>query len=306
VATEEAELERLDDLYRRGLKNGLDVEKVGPEGLKDLEPHASGVAALHVRSTGMVDYAGVTRAFAREAEGLAGELRTGVAVEGISETTDRAQVRTPAGTFEARLLVSCAGLQSDRLAAVSGLRADVKIVPFRGEYYELKPHKRHLVKNLIYPLPDPAFPFLGVHFTRMVDDVVEAGPNAILGLAREAYRKKAFDFRDVAEILTYPAVWRLARRYWRTGATEILRSISKGAFTRGLRKLVPEVEKNDLVPAEAGVRAQALTKEGGLVDDFLIVEGKSSVHVLNAPSPAATASIPIGEYIADRVSDRRS
>jgi len=213
VATEEAELERLDDLHRRGLKNGLDVEKVGPEGLKDLEPHASGVAALHVRSTGMVDYAGVTRAFARQVEGLGGELRTGVAVEGISETTDRAQVRTPAGTFEARLLISCAGLQSDRLAAVSGLRADVKIVPFRGEYYELKPHKRHLVKNLIYPLPDPAFPFLGVHFTRMVDDVVEAGFNAILGLAREAYRKTAFDFRDVAEILTYPAFWRLARRY---------------------------------------------------------------------------------------------
>ena len=300
MATEAAELERLDDLHWRGLKYGLDVGKVGPEGLKDLEPHASGVAALHVRSTGMVDYAGVTRAFAREVEGLGGELRTGVAVEGISETTDRAQVRTRIGTFSARVLVNCAGLHSDRLAAMSGLRPDVKIVPFRGEYYELKPHKRYLVKNLIYPLPDPAFPFLGVHFTRMIGGAVEAGPNAVLGLAREAYKKTAFDPKDIAEILTYPAFWRLAGRYWRTGAAEVLRSISKGAFTRGLRKLIPEVEEKDLVPAGAGVRAQALTKKGGLVDDFLIVEGNSSIHVLNAPSPAATASILIGEHIAER------
>jgi len=302
VATEMEQLGRLEDLRRRGLENGLEVERVGPEGLNDLEPHASGVAALHVQSTGIVDYADVARAFAREVEDLGGELRTGAAVEGISETTDEVRVRTREGTFRTRVLVNCAGLHSDRLAAMSGLRPDVKIVPFRGEYYELRPHRRHLVKNLIYPLPDPAFPFLGVHFTRMIGGAVEAGPNAVLGLAREAYKKTSFDPKDIAEILTYPAFWRLARRYWRTGAAEILRSISKGAFTRGLRQLVPEVEEEDLVPAEAGVRAQALTRKGGLADDFLIVEGKSSVHILNAPSPAATASVPIGEHIAERAS----
>jgi L-2-hydroxyglutarate oxidase len=301
VATERGELERLDNLRRRGLENGLVVEMLGPEGLKDLEPHATGLAALHVASTGIVDYAGVAEAFAGEVEERGGELRTGAAVEGIEETTDGVRVHTPAGTFEACVLVNCAGLHSDRLATMSGLRADVKIVPFRGEYYELKPHKRYLVRNLIYPVPDPAFPFLGVHFTRTVDGTVEAGPNAVLGLAREAYKKTAFDLGDLAEVLTYPAFWRLAGRYWRTGAGEILRSLSKGAFVRGLKCLVPKVEKEDLVPAEAGVRAQALTRKGGLVDDFLIVEGKSSVHVLNAPSPAATASIPIGEHIAERV-----
>jgi (S)-2-hydroxyglutarate dehydrogenase len=301
VATERGEMERLAGIHRRGLENGLAVEKLGPEELKDLEPHASGVAALHVPSTGIVDYAGVARGFVKEVEESGGELRTGVAVQGISETTDGARVHTLAGTFEARVLVNCAGLQSDRLAAMAGLRTDVKIVPFRGEYYELKPHKRYLVKNLIYPVPDPAFPFLGVHFTRMVDGVVEAGPNAVLGFAREAYKKTTFDFKDLAEVLAYPAFWRLARSYWRTGAAEVFRSLSKRAFVRGLQRLVPEVERDDLFPAEAGVRAQALSRKGGLVDDFLIVEGRSSVHVLNAPSPAATASIPIGEYVADHV-----
>jgi (S)-2-hydroxyglutarate dehydrogenase len=301
VATERGETERLAGIHRRGLENGLAVEKLGLEELKDLEPHASGVAALHVPSTGIVDYAGVARGFVKEVEESGGELRTGVAVIGISETTDGARVHTLAGTFEARVLVNCAGLQSDRLAAMAGLRTDVKIVPFRGEYYELKPHKRYLVKNLIYPVPDPAFPFLGVHFTRMVDGVVEAGPNAVLGFAREAYKKTTFDFKDLAEVLAYPAFWRLARSYWRTGAAEVFRSLSKRAFVRGLQRLIPEVERDDLFPAEAGVRAQALSRNDGLVDDFLIVEGRSSVHVLNAPSPAATASIPIGEYVADHV-----
>lgn len=299
VATERAELERLDNLYQRGLENGLKVEKLGPKGLKDLEPHATGLAALHVPSTGIVDYAGVARALAKEVEKRGGELRTGVAVEGITETTDKVRLFTPAGMFEARVLVNCAGLQSDRLAAIAGLETGVKIIPFRGEYYELRPHKRDLVKNLIYPVPDPTFPFLGVHFTRMVNETVEAGPNAILGLAREAYKKTAFDLYDAAEILTYPAFWRLARKNWRTGAGEIFRSLSKQAFVRGLQRLIPGVELDDLVPAEAGVRAQALTRRGGLADDFLIVEGKSSVHVLNAPSPAATASIPIGEHVAE-------
>lgn len=298
VATERDELERLDNLCQRGLENGLKVEKLGPKGLKDLEPHATGLAALHVPSTGIVDYAGVTRAFAKEVEKRGGELRTGVAVEGITETTDKVRLHTPAETFEARVLVNCAGLQSDRLAAMAGLETGVKIIPFRGEYYELRPHKRNLVKNLIYPVPDPTFPFLGVHFTRMVNETVEAGPNAILGLAREAYKKTAFDLYDAAEILTYPAFWRLAKKNWRTGAGEIFRSLNKQAYVRGLQHLIPGVELEDLVTAEAGVRAQALTRRGSLADDFLIMEGKSSVHVLNAPSPAATASIPIGEHVA--------
>lgn len=300
VATERGELERLDGIFDRGRDNGLAVERLGPEGLKDVEPYASGVAALRVPSTGIVDYAGVARAFAKEVEERGGVMRRGVAVKGITESTDGVKVHTPEGTFQARVLVNCAGLQSDRLAAMCGLKTDVKILPFRGEYYELKPHKRYLVKNLIYPVPDPTFPFLGVHFTRMIDGAVEAGPNAVLGLAREAYKKRAFDPKDVVEILTYPAFWQLARRYWRTGAAEVLRSISKGAFARGLRKLVPAIEAEDLVRAEAGVRAQALARKGGLVDDFLIVRGKSSLHVLNAPSPAATASIPIGRHIAER------
>jgi (S)-2-hydroxyglutarate dehydrogenase len=210
-------------------------------------------------------------------------------------------VRTAKGAFRARTLVNCAGLHSDRVARLCGVEAGVKIVPFRGEYYELRPEKRYLVRNLIYPVPNPNFPFLGVHFTRSIDGIVEAGPNAVLGLAREGYKKTDFDFGDFVEELTYPALWRLARTYWRTGIGEIHRSFSKKAFVRGLKKLVPEIEEEDVVPIAAGVRAQALRKDGAMVDDFLIAEGKNSVHVLNAPSPAATAAIPIGEEIAKRI-----
>jgi L-2-hydroxyglutarate oxidase len=199
------------------------------------------------------------------------------------------------------MLVNCAGLHSDRVARLCGVEPGTKIVPFRGEYYELRPERRHLVKSLIYPVPNPNFPFLGVHFTRSIHGTVEAGPNAVLGLAREGYKKTDFDFKDFVETLSYPALWRLARRNWRTGVWEIHRSLSKRAFVRGLQKLVPEVGRDDVVPIAAGVRAQALTKEGKLVDDFLISEGENSVHVLNAPSPAATAAIPIGQEIARRV-----
>jgi L-2-hydroxyglutarate oxidase len=302
VATEREELPLLERLYARGLENGLEVERVGPEGLRDLEPHAAGLAALRVLGTGIVDYAGVARAFAEEVEGAGGELRLGTKVTGIHENGDRAEVLTEGGSFSARVLVNCAGLHSDRVAALSGIRPGIKIVPFRGEYYELKPDRRHLVKHLIYPVPDPAFPFLGVHFTRMIGGAVEAGPNAVLGLAREAYEKSSFNARDIAEVLTFPAFWRLAMKHWRTGTAEVLRSWSKGAFARSLRRLVPEIEGDDLVPTEAGVRAQALTRKGGLVDDFLIVEGRRSVHVLNAPSPAATACLPIGRHVAEQAS----
>ena len=303
IAVEAGEMPLLDNLYERGLKNDLEVVKIGSEELKEIEPHASGLAAINVPSTGIVDFAKVAEAFAALVKEKGGQLRAGTEVKAISETDRAVVMRTNKGTFRARALVNCAGLHSDRVARLCGVDPGTKVVPFRGEYYELKPEKRYLVKNLIYPVPNPDFPFLGVHFTRSIEGVVEAGPNAVLGLAREGYKKTDFDFRDVIEELTYPALWRLARANWRTGIREIHRSLSKKAFVRGLKKLVPEIEERDIVPIPAGVRAQALKDDGALVDDFLIAEGKNSVHVLNAPSPAATASIPIGEEIARRVAE---
>ena len=304
VATEPGELPLLDALYERGLKNGLAVEKLDPTQLKETEPHASGLAALSVPSTGIVDYTRVARAFATLVEEKGGQLLTGTAVQGVSEGGHVVEVRTNRGLIRARTLVNCAGLHSDRVARLCGVDPGTKIVPFRGEYYELRSEKRYLVKNLIYPVPNPNFPFLGVHFTRSVEGMVEAGPNAVLGLAREGYKKTDFVLKDFVEELTYPALWRLAKTNWRTGVGEIHRSLSKKAFVRGLQKLVPEVAAGDIVPIAAGVRAQALTREGKLVDDFLISEGENSIHVLNAPSPAATASIPIGEEIARRTAER--
>jgi len=303
VAIEPGELPLLDALYERGLKNGLEVEKIGPGDLKEVEPHASGLAAIRVPSTGIVDFKKVAEAFAALVQEKGGELRPGTRVEDISERGREVVVRTNKGAFHARALVNCAGLYSDRVARLCGVEPGAKIVPFRGEYYELRPEKRYLVKNLIYPVPNPNFPFLGVHFTRSIDGMVEAGPNAVLGLAREGYKKTDFDLKDFVEEITYPALWRLARKNWRTGIGEIHRSVSKKAFVRGLKKLVPGVEEEDVVPIAAGVRAQAIKEDGALVDDFLIAEGKNSVHVLNAPSPAATASIPIGEEIAGRIAE---
>ena len=305
VATDPDELPRLDDLYERGLKNGLKVEKIRPDELEELEPHAAGLAALKVPETGIVDFTQVAEAFATVVEEKGGELRKSTEVEDVSETEDEVEISTSRGTFRARSLVNCAGLHSDRVALLCGVEAGVKIVPFRGEYYELKPEKRHLVKNIVYPLPDPSFPFLNVHLTRTVEGGVEAGPNAVLGLAREGYRKTDINIKDSFEALTYPGLWRLARTYWRTGIGELVRSFSRKVFTRSLKKLIPEVEEEDLAPIEAGVRAQALAKDGVLVNDFLIVDGKRSVHVLNAPSPAATAAIPIGKTIAERITERR-
>jgi len=304
VATEPGELQLLDDLHERGLKNGLAVEKLDPKQLKEAEPHATGLAGLSVPSTGIVDYTRVANAFATLVEEKGGQLRTGTRVQSVSETGSAVEVRTNRGVIRARTLVNCAGLHSDRVARLCGVDPGTKIVPFRGEYYELRPEKRYLVKNLIYPVPNPNFPFLGVHFTRSVEGMVEAGPNAVLGLAREGYKKTDFVLKDFVEELTYPALWRLARTNWRTGIGEIHRSLSKKAFVRGLQKLVPEVGAGDIVPITAGVRAQALTGEGKLVDDFLISEGENSIHVLNAPSPAATAAIPIGEEIARRIVER--
>lgn len=275
VATEESELPRLEELHRRAVANGVGVERIGPERLRQIEPHARGIAALHVPGTGIIDYAAVARRLAESVE-----VRCGIKIE---------SPRIPG----ARLVINCAGLYSDRLA-----RSRVKIVPFRGEYYAVR--RTSLVRGLIYPVPDPSFPFLGVHFTRMIGGGVEAGPNAVLAFSREGYRWRDVRVRDVLETLAYRGFRRLARRHWRMGLLEMWRSWSKPAFTRALKRLVPEVTADDLEPAGAGVRAQALDPEGGLVEDFRIEERPGEIHVLNAPSPAATASLAIGAYIASR------
>lgn len=300
VATRPEELPRLEELHRRGIANGTPgLEMIGPEALRELEPHAAGLRALRVASTGIIDYPAVARAYADEVRRHGGEVRTGVRVLRIRRDGGDWLVETTAGTERTRRLINCAGLHSDAIARLAGTPPPVRIVPFRGEYYELVRERESLVKALIYPVPDPAFPFLGVHFTRMVGGGVEAGPNAVLSFKREGYRRTDFDARDAWDTLSYPGFWRLARKYWRTGAGEFHRSFSKAAFVRALQRLLPDLREADLHPAAAGVRAQAIDPQGGLVDDFSIQAIGGIVHVLNAPSPAATASLPIGRAIAD-------
>jgi L-2-hydroxyglutarate oxidase len=302
VATRPEEAAQLEELERRGRANGLSgVRRISTGELREVEPHAAGVAALFVPETGIVDYREVAAAYAREIARLGGEVRTGVRVTGIERSTGgRVVVESIAGDLEARVLVSCAGLASDRVARMAGMEIDVAIVPFRGEYWMLAPERAHLVRNLIYPVPDPAFPFLGVHFTRRVHGGVEAGPNAVLALAREGYSKTSFDARDAVDIARWPGFWKMARRHWRAGMAEQWRSVSRAAFARACAALVPAVTEDDLAPGGAGVRAQAVLRDGSLVDDFAIAEAERMVHVLNAPSPAATASLAIGEETAKR------
>lgn len=300
VATSPEELPRLSALEERGRAHGLAVERLEGAGLKEREPHVEGIAGLWVPSTGIADYRAVARTLARLVAAAGGELRTLVRVTGARDLGDRHVLETSSGSVEARVLVNCAGLHSDRVARLAGARPGARIVPFRGEYFELVPHRRGLVKGLIYPVPNPDFPFLGVHFTRGVDGGVHAGPNAVLALAREGYRKTDLDLADLAETLAFRGFWRLAARHAGEGLREAWRSASKAAFVRSLQRLVPGVRAEDLVPAAAGVRAQALAPDGRLVDDFLIVEGPRAVHVCNAPSPAATASLEIGRAVAAR------
>jgi (S)-2-hydroxyglutarate dehydrogenase len=304
VATNEEEVPRLDELERRGQANGLGgVRRIGAEELREHEPHAAGIAALFVPETGIVDYKEVAQAYAREFARRGGELRTGALATAISRREQsRVIVESTAGAVEARVLVSCAGLASDRVARMAGLEVDVAIVPFRGEYWMLSPERSNLVKNLIYPVPDPAFPFLGVHFTRRIGSAhsIEAGPNAVLALKREGYTRTSFDARDAWDVATWPGFWKMAGKHWRAGMGEQWRSLSRSAFARACAALVPEITEHDLAPGGAGVRAQALARSGALVDDFSIAEGERMVHVLNAPSPAATASLAIGEEIATR------
>ena len=301
VATSEAELPALAELLRRGQANGVaGVVEAGPERLKEIEPHASGIRGLWVPGTGIVDYAAVARKYAELIAAAGGEVRLGTRLTGIRQDAAAEQILlTTAGEIRARLLINCAGLHSDRVARLGGARPDVRIVPFRGEYYKLLPDHRHLVKGLIYPVPDPRFPFLGVHFTRMIDGGVECGPNAVLAFKREGYTKTSFSLRDSVETFTYPGFWRMGLKYWRTGLGETYRSFSKAAFVRALQRLLPEIGAEHLEAGGAGVRAQALSADGALVDDFRIVRSGSAIHVLNAPSPAATASLCIGEQIAE-------
>jgi (S)-2-hydroxyglutarate dehydrogenase len=302
VATKSAQVPQLDELERRGHANGLrGVRRLSAGELRELEPHAAGIAALFVPETGIVDYREVAGAYKREIERLGGNLRTGERVLAIRPGESRVVVESTGGAFEARALVACAGLASDRVAKMAGLPvADVAIVPFRGEYCMLMPERAHLVRNLIYPVPDPAFPFLGVHFTRRIHGGIEAGPNAVLALAREGYSKRSFDARDVLAIGRWPGFWRMARRHWRAGLHEQWRSLRHMAFARACQELVPALAPGDLTAGGCGVRAQAVARDGTLVDDFLIAEGSRMVHVLNAPSPAATASLAIAEEIARR------
>jgi L-2-hydroxyglutarate oxidase LhgO len=300
VATRPDELPRLAELHRRGIANGTPgLELIGPERLREIEPHAAGRQALHVASTGIIDYVAVAQAYADIVRERGGTIRTGVRVLGIRRDGGEWVIETSAGAERARHLINCAGLHSDVMARLAGCAPPVRIVPFRGEYYELVKARERLVNALIYPVPDPAFPFLGVHFTRMVHGGVEAGPNAVLSFKREGYRRTDFDAREAWDTLSYGGFWRLARKYWRTGAGEFYRSFSKAAFVRALQRLLPELRLDDLHSSGAGVRAQAIDPRGALVDDFSIQVIGGVVHVLNAPSPAATASLPIGRAIAE-------
>jgi L-2-hydroxyglutarate oxidase len=304
VATSDDEVPRLDELERRGGANGVTLERIGPERLREIEPHAAGIDALHVHDTGIVDYVGMCRRLADLVVAAGGEVRTSAPVTDIRQDGAGSVVVAGGDELRADVVVNCAGLHSDRITALGGQESPAAIVPFRGEYYELEPHARHLCRTLIYPVPDPAFPFLGVHVTKMIDGGVECGPNAVLALAREGYRWRDVDRRDLWEVLSSPAFRTLARRYWRVGMGEMWRSASKRAFVRALQRLVPELQVSDIVPAPAGVRAQALAPDGALLDDFAFAESERVVNVVNAPSPAATAALAIGSAVVDRVAER--
>lgn len=300
VATSPEELPRLENLEARGHANGLQgIRRLGAEELKEYEPHVAGLAGLHVPDTGIVDYVQVAHTYAQLVEKAGGVIQTQTRLSGCRREPNELHLTTTQGEIRCRNLINCGGLQSDRIARLCGIDPKLKIVPFRGEYYELVPEKQSLVKNLIYPVPDPAFPFLGVHFTRMIHGGIEAGPNAVLAFQREGYTRSSFRVSDMLEMAAYRGFWEMARKHWRMGMGEFHRSYSKGAFVKALQRLLPELREADVYPAGAGVRAQALEPNGALVDDFRIADSERMIHVLNAPSPAATASISIGRSIAD-------
>lgn len=301
VATKESDLPALEKVYQRGIANDISCEKIGKDRLAQLEPQVSGVAAIHVPETGIIDYRLVAKKLAELIQSQGADIRCQTRLTGLRKETASQILLTSQGEYATRLIVTCAGLYSDRVAKLCGASVQTKIIPFRGEYYELKPKARHLCRNLIYPVPNPQFPFLGVHFTRMIGGGIECGPNAVLAFSREGYSKSQINCKDLFDSVTFAGFRKLSWKYWQMGMGEMWRSVSKNAFVKDLQKMIPEITAHDLVPAPAGVRAQAVSPEGEIVDDFLIESNDRAVHVLNAPSPAATASLNIGKTVATKV-----
>lgn len=305
VAVSEHEIPRLENILERGGKNGIDCERVDSAGIQSWEPKARGVAGIHVPDAGIVNYPGVARALKALLEAAGHSVITGFAVSAMERS--EGSVRLMAGdgrSHESDFVVNCAGLHSDRIARMAGAEPDMMIVPFRGMYYELRPRARELCRNLIYPVPDPAYPFLGVHFTRMIDGRVEVGPNAVLATAREGYDLRSWNWRDLREAAGFVGFRKMAASNWRKGVDEIHRTLSKRAYLRAVKALVPSIELDDLIPCRSGIRAQALRSDGSMVDDFLMVEQEDALHLCNAPSPAATACLAIGDRVVDRVAKR--
>lgn len=299
VATQPEELEPMENVYTRGVQNGLlGIKKISASEIKEYEPYCSGIAGLYVPQTGIINYTDVSLKYAELFEQAGGEIYLNEKIDDII-LKDEPELITTNYTLQTKLIINCAGLFSDKIAAINEPNLQVKIIPFRGEYYMIKPERQYLVKNLIYPVPDPSFPFLGVHYTRMIKGGVEAGPNAVLALKREGYKKTDFSAADVWDAMSWPGFRKVAFKYWKTGIGEIYRSFSKAAFTRALQRLIPEITEEDLLPGGAGIRAQACDKNGGLLDDFYIVEKPQMINVLNAPSPAATSSLSIGDTLSD-------
>jgi L-2-hydroxyglutarate oxidase LhgO len=305
VATKDDEVARLEALHQRGIANGVPGLRMLPgDAIRDFEPHCVGMRALHVASTGIVDYTVVAQKYAELIQQAGGEIRCGAKVTGFTREADTNIVETTAGSIRAKFVINCAGLYSDQIAKLAGAGIALEIIPFRGEYYEVRPEKRYLVKNLIYPVPDPRFPFLGVHFTRRVNGSVEAGPNAVLALRREGYSGTEPDLAETLELLQFPGFWKMAQKYWRMGAAEQYRSWVKSAFTTALQRMLPGLQESDLEPGGSGVRAQAVDRNGNLLDDFCFVHAPGMIHVCTVPSPAATASLEIGREIVDMLTDR--
>lgn len=301
VAVDESELGQLEKIYERGQQNGVRCEIIGQERLRELEPHAAGIKAIHVPEAGIVNYRRVAERLQAIVSERGGRVICSARANHIHRDGSRSVVATTAGDFAGKYVVTCAGLHADRVAKLTGQPVSSQIVPFRGEYYELKPDCHHLCRNLIYPVPNPEFPFLGVHFTRMIDGGVECGPNAVLAFAREGYRKTDIDFHDLWESLAYSGFRRLAMKHWRMGMGEMWRSFNKAAFVRALQRLMPELRGEHLIPGRAGVRAQALKPDGNLIDDFLIVSDERTINVCNAPSPAATSSLNVGLLVVEQL-----
>jgi len=305
VATNENQLRALETLYERGNQNGLKgIKKISQEELHEIEPHVNGIQGIQVPETGIIDYKDVSLKYGENIQKLGGIIKTGEKVKKIIPNTTSVTIETATSSYECKLIVNCAGLYSDKVAKMTGQDINVKIIPFRGEYFKIKKEKHHLVNHLIYPVPDPSFPFLGVHFTRMINGGIEAGPNAVLAFAREGYKKLQISLPELAETLMWPGFQKVAAKYWATGFGEMYRSFSKTAFTKALQQLIPEIQKDDLEAGGAGIRAQACDRKGGLNDDFLIYENHHAVNVCNAPSPAATSSLAIGDTVSDLILKR--